>query len=107
MNGRVLELSLELLIRIAVRAGLPVVLQTGKDPAEAGVFVSGGPPPGRISPSKLADEARDELTESARRLSPEQRLEAHLKHSELVTALHRAGQQIQAPKRASPGRRST
>jgi predicted XRE-type DNA-binding protein len=30
MNGRVAELSLELLIRIAVRAGLPMVLQTGR-----------------------------------------------------------------------------
>ena len=41
MHGRVSQLSLELLIRIAVRAGLPVVLQTGKDAEEAGVFVVG------------------------------------------------------------------
>ena len=35
MHGRVTELSLELLIRIAVRAGMPLVLQTGRAPAEA------------------------------------------------------------------------
>jgi predicted XRE-type DNA-binding protein len=106
MNGRVTELSLELLIRIAVRAGLPLVLQTGKVPAEAGAFVSGAATPERIPRSKLADEARDALTQSARRLTPEQRLEAHLKHSELVTALHNAGQAHHAGKSARLSKRS-
>lgn len=93
MNGRVSALSLELLIRIAVRAGLPVVLQTGQAPEEAGVFVSGSDPPRHApSTSRVAEAARDALIESARRLTPEERLEAQLKHSELVTALHRAGQ---------------
>src|ERR1700683_1962209 len=41
MHGKVSQLSLELLIRIAVRAELPVVLQTGKDAEEAGAFVVG------------------------------------------------------------------
>ena len=106
MNGRVTELSLEFLIRVAVRAGLPVVLQTGKEPAEAGAFVSGAEAPERIPRSRLADEARNALTESAQRLTPEQRLEAHLKHSELVTALHNAGQAHHAGKSARSGKRS-
>jgi predicted XRE-type DNA-binding protein len=94
MNGNVATLSLELLIRIAVRAELPVVLQTGKAPEEAGAYRSGGSAGtvhGRTTRSELADEARAALTEHARQLTPEERLLAHLKHSELVMALHRAG----------------
>lgn len=92
MRGQVDAVSLELLLKVAVRAGLSVVLQTGKGAAEAGVYVSGitTSRPARIR-SRLADEARLAVSESIRSLSPEQRLEAHLKHNELVTALHRAG----------------
>ena len=91
MRGQVQAVSLELMLKIAVRAGLAVVLQTGKDAAEAGVYVSGvtASKPARIK-SRLAEVARREVIESARCLSPEQRLKAQLKHSELVTALHRA-----------------
>ena len=91
MRGQVQAVSLELMLKIAVRAGLSVVLQTGKDPAEAGVYVSGitTSKPGRIK-SRLAEEARHAVSESVRSLTPEKRLEAHLKHSEYVTALHRA-----------------
>jgi predicted XRE-type DNA-binding protein len=92
MRGQVEAVSLELMLKIAVRAGLSVVLQTGKDPAEAGVYVSGikTPRPARIK-SRLAEEARHAVSDSIRSLSPEKRLEAQLKHSELVTELHRAG----------------
>ena len=92
MRGQVDAVSLELMLKIAVRAGLSVVLQTGKDPAEAGVYVSGitTSKPARIK-SRLAEEARRAVSESVRSLTPEKRLEAQLKHSELVTALHRAG----------------
>jgi hypothetical protein len=92
MRGQVEAVSLELMLKIAVRAGLSVVLQTGKDPAEAGVYVSGitASKPARIK-SRLAEEARHAVSESVRSLSPEKRLEAQLKHSELVTELHRAG----------------
>jgi predicted XRE-type DNA-binding protein len=93
VNGRVSELSLELLIRIAVRAELPIVLQTGRDPSEAGVFVARSLSIGRAQQSKVAEGAQDALAESVRRLTPEQRLEAHLKHSELVMALHAAGRE--------------
>lgn len=91
MRGRVETLSLELLLRIAVRAGLPVVLQTGRDPAEAGVYASdlAASTPGRVR-SGLAEQARHAMNESVRSLTPEQRLQAQLQHSELVTALRRA-----------------
>jgi predicted XRE-type DNA-binding protein len=93
-NGRVSELSLELLLRIAVRAGLHLVLQIGAVPEEAGAFVGSPMPAARVGQrSKLADDARDALLASAREMTPEQRLNAHLKHSELVTSLHRAGRQ--------------
>jgi predicted XRE-type DNA-binding protein len=91
-NGRVSDLSLELLIRIAVRAGLLLVLQTGAVPEEAGAFVSNTVPDTRQGVrSKLADDARDELLAAARDMTPEQRLLAHVKHSELISKLHRAG----------------
>ena len=107
MNGRVAELSLELLIRIAVRAGLHLVLQTGNGPAEAGAFVAGGvnPSPSGLS-SKVAEGARAALLEMARRMTPEQRLDAQLQHSELVTALHHAGRAANA-KRLSRAKRGS
>jgi predicted XRE-type DNA-binding protein len=92
MRGQVEAISLELLLKVAMRAGLSVVLQTGKDAAEAGVYVSGisTSSPTRIH-SRLAEQARLAVSERVRSLSPERRLAAQLKHSELVTALHRAG----------------
>ena len=85
-------LSLELLIRIAVRAGLPVVLQTGQIPEEAGAFVSSERAPTRSKAgSALTDTARASLVERTRRLTPEQRLAAFFEHTQLVSALHQAG----------------
>lgn len=89
-HAQVADLSLELLIRIAVRAQLPLVLQTGKDPCEAGVFVANRAVPGRVPLSRLADQARADLERTARSLTPEQRLEAQLRHSELLAELHAA-----------------
>src|ERR1700691_904193 len=64
MHGKVSQLSLELLIRIAVRAELPVVLQTGKDAEEAGVFIAGRPPKeNSILKSKDAYAARQRVGE--------------------------------------------
>jgi len=90
-NGRVSDLSIELLIRIAVRAGLPITLQTGHVPQEAGAFISGLARASRASCSKLADKARESLMDSERRLTPAQRLEAFLEHNQLLAALHLAG----------------
>jgi predicted XRE-type DNA-binding protein len=107
MNGRVTELSLELLLRIAVRARLPVVLQTGSEPAEAGAFVSGTQEAERRRhKSIVAEQAREAVAQSAWQLTPEQRLEAHLKHTELVTALHEAGRAHHAGRSAVSGKRS-
>jgi len=102
MRGRVEAVSLELLLKLAVRLELPVVLQTGKDPSEAGVYASGLPEatPARL-PSRLADAARLAASESMRALTPAQRLEAHQKHSELVGALHRAGLEHGRPPRGT------
>jgi predicted XRE-type DNA-binding protein len=89
VRGQVADLSLELMIRIATRAKLQLVLLTGKDPAEAGVFVSGTALAGRAQRSRLADHARGELGATLQRLSPEQRLNAQLRHSELLADLRR------------------
>jgi predicted XRE-type DNA-binding protein len=96
VNGRVSDLSLELLIRIAVLAGLPMTLQTGRIPEEAGAFVSGTSIRGsRAHASALSDEARDSLARSERRLTPAQRLEAFLEHNQLVGELHAAGRKAE------------
>jgi len=91
-NGRVSDLSLELLIRVAVRAGLPITLQNGHAPQEAGAYLSSIHSRSRRGTlSKVADEAREALTQSEARLTPSQRLEAFLEHNQLMAALHQAG----------------
>jgi predicted XRE-type DNA-binding protein len=91
VHGRVADLSLELMIRIASRAQLQLVLLTGKSPAEAGVFVGGTAAAGRAQHSELADRAREALSARHGRLSPEQRLDAQLRHNELLADLRRGG----------------
>lgn len=90
MNGRVSDLSIEFLIRIAVRAGVPITLQTGHLPEDAGAFVSKLARGSADSRSKLADIARESLIASERRLTPTQRLEAFLEHNQLLATLHEA-----------------
>jgi hypothetical protein len=81
-----------LLHRIALRAGLAVTLQTGRNAEEAGAFVSGLARANAQAPgSKLAQEARRSLLESGRRLTPAERLEAFVEHNELLGAVHQAG----------------
>lgn len=105
INGRVSDLSLELLIRVAVRAGLALTLQTGLVPEEAGAFSSRArSPSSAASQSKLADAARQALIESQSALTPTQRLEAFLEHSQLLCALHEAGSVAEA-RRATRARR--
>ena len=107
VNGRVADLSLELLIRIAVRAGLAVVMQTGSVPEEAGAYLpgKGGGASGAAGPtSKLAQGARDALIDAARKLTPEQRLNAMLEQTELVSELHDAGRQLQRRRAPRAGR---
>lgn len=95
VNGRVSDLSLDLLIRIAVRAGLDLVLQLGAEPQEAGAFLSAARkhprPPIR---SKLADDAREERLAIQREMRPEQRLHVHIEHNKLLASLHHAGTRL-------------
>lgn len=91
INGRVSDLSIEFLLRVAVRAGLPITLQTGRDAEEAGAFVSGlARGNTRALGSKLARQARESLSESERRLTPAERLEAFLEHNQLLGAFQQA-----------------
>lgn len=97
VNGRVSDLSLELLIRIATRGGLCMALQTGQVPEEAGAFVAGALPlESRAQASPLSDEARNGLTRFERGLTPAERLEAFVEHNQLVGALHAAGRSAEA-----------
>jgi predicted XRE-type DNA-binding protein len=92
VNGHTSDLSLELLLRVAVRAGLRIALQVGRTPQEAGAFVS----PGRSSsvrafPSKIAATGQASLKKSLRELTPAQRLEAFLEHNQLASELRESG----------------
>jgi predicted XRE-type DNA-binding protein len=90
-NGHTSDLSLELLLRIAVRAGLRITLQTGLVPQEAGAFVSAGRPSARAFPSKIAASARASLEESLRAMTPVERLEAFVEHNQLAHELRETG----------------
>lgn len=92
INGRVSDLSLELLVRTAARAGLAMTLHIGRVPQEAGAFASKGyAPPARTSRSRLGESARESLSHSESRLTPTERLQAFLEHNQLLGALHHAG----------------
>lgn len=97
VNGHTSDLSLELLLRIAVRAGLRITLQTGLIPQEAGAFVSAGQPSSiRKFPSKIAADTHASLKESLRVLTPAQRLEIFLEHNQLASELRETGRAAQA-----------
>lgn len=98
VNGHTSDLSLELLLRVAVRAGLRMTLQIGLIPREAGAFVSAGrPSSARSFPSKIAADTRASLKESLRKLTPAQRVEAFLEHNQLASELRETGRAAQAP----------
>jgi predicted XRE-type DNA-binding protein len=97
-NGHTADLSLELLLRIAVRAGLRITLQTGLIPGEAGAFVSAArSSSARAFPSKIADSAHASLKKSLLELTPAQRLEAFVEHNQLTHELREAGRAARAP----------
>ncbi len=97
INGRVSDVSLELLIRTAARAGLPMTLQTGRVPQEAGAFVSGTySRSSRAVRSKLGEGARESLSQAASRLTPTERLQAFVEHNQLLGTLHQAGRVAEA-----------
>jgi predicted XRE-type DNA-binding protein len=97
INGHVSDISLELLIRVAVRAGLPMTLQTGRVPQEAGAFRSiARSRSTRVFRSKLGDAARQFQLQSEASLTPSQRLEAFLEHNQSLGALNQAGRVAEA-----------
>jgi len=97
VNGHTSNLSLELLLRIAVRAGLRITLQTGLFPQEAGAFSSAGrPSSARAFPSKVAARTHTSMKGSLRELTPAQRLEAFLEHNQLASELCETGRAAQA-----------
>ena len=80
VNGHTSNLSLELLLRIAVRAGLRITLQTGLFPQEAGAFSSAGrPSSARAFPSKVAARTHTSMKGSLRELTP-----AHLELPRMI-----------------------
>lgn len=98
VNGHTSDLSLELLLRVAVRAGLRITLQTGLIPQEAGAYVAAArPSSAREFPSKIAARTHGLLKESLRKLTPAQRLEAFLEHNQLASELRETGRAAQAP----------
>lgn len=97
VNGRVSDVSLELLLRTAARAGLSMTLHTGRIPQEAGAFLVGAPSrASRHSLSRLGEQARESLSQSAKRLTPSERLQAFVEHNQLLGALHHAGRAAEA-----------
>lgn len=106
LNGRVSDLSVEFLLRLAMRAGLAMTLQTGRDAEEAGAFISGlARDTVQAQRSRLAQDARRSLLESGRRFTPAERLEAFVEHNELLGALHQAGRAAERRRVAGlPGR---
>lgn len=97
VNGHTSDLSLELLLRIAVRAGLRITLQSGLIPQEAGAFISNRrPSSNRAYPSKIAARTHSAINESLRELTPAERLEAFVEHNQLASELREAGRAAQA-----------
>lgn len=105
VHGRVRDLSLELLLRIAVRAGVTVSVLTGREPSEAGAFASSTRSArGRARNSVVANQAREALLESERRLSPAERLNAFIEQSELLCELREAGRAAERRRLATAAR---
>jgi transcriptional regulator with XRE-family HTH domain len=91
INGQTDSLSIEFLIRIAIRAGLSLSLLFSDVPEEAGAHLTKRNARSSTGASRLADEARDSTEAANRRLTPSQRLEAFLEHNQLLAELNRAG----------------
>ena len=104
VNGRVADLSVELLLRVAVRARMPITLMTGRTPQEAGAYVSTLDALGQDAPrSKLAELPRDSVRRAQDQLTPSQRLDAFLEHNQHIAELRKP---IGASVEPKHGRRS-
>lgn len=83
VRGQITRLSLELLIRIAVRARIPIVMQFGTAPEEAGARLMSEHVTARVH-------LQDALVEVARQLTPEQRLNVMLELSQAAARARRS-----------------
>lgn len=92
-RGRVDNLSLELLIRISVRAGLALKLTVGPEVEDAAVSrVEGSSSPVRQRPySAVASAARKTLEAAEARMTPDERLAALIAHADAMAELAEAG----------------
>jgi histone acetyltransferase (RNA polymerase elongator complex component) len=81
-------------------------MQIGDVPEEAGAYVfRKNDTAAATSPkSRVSESARDALVEAARKLTPEQRLNAMLEQTQLVSELHVAGRKAEIPRARKPGR---
>jgi transcriptional regulator with XRE-family HTH domain len=92
INGQTDSLSIEFLIRVAIRAGVSLTLLFSDVPEEAGAHLTNrNARSSTRGTSRLADEARDSIEAANRRLTPSQRLQAFLEHNQLLAELNRAG----------------
>ncbi|MEZ5458403.1 MAG: hypothetical protein R3E65_03415 [Steroidobacteraceae bacterium] len=80
LNGRVSSVSLEFLIRVAVRARLKFVLQVGRAPSEAGAFVQFARNGVRTKSQPSCAPTRSIVSA----LTPSERLAVQLRLSELL-----------------------
>jgi predicted XRE-type DNA-binding protein len=103
-SGRVHDLSIEFLLKVAIRAGLVLTLQTGREAKEAGAFISGLSRSKGANESKLANDARKSVEASGKHLSPARRLEAFLQHNQLLAVLHQAGRAAEHKRVSQPPR---
>ena len=104
INGQTYKLSIEFLIRAAVRAGLSLTLFTGDVAEPAGVFVTQrDAPSSAVGTSRLGDPARAATEAANRRLTASQRLEAFLEHNQRLAELHRAGRPVSRISTSRPG----
>ncbi|MBS0373686.1 MAG: XRE family transcriptional regulator [Proteobacteria bacterium] len=102
-NGDTVGLSLELLLRIAVRAGMRMTLHTGFVPQEAGAFVSAGlRSPTRVYPSRVAASAGAAMRDPLRLQTPAERLEIFLEHNELTHEFRASGLASEAIAKSIP-----
>jgi predicted XRE-type DNA-binding protein len=98
VNGHTADLSLELLLRIAVRAGLRITLQTGRIAQEAGAFVAAGRlSQDRTFPSAIATGTHAALKASLRGLTPAQRIDVFLEHNQLASEWRESARAAAAP----------
>ncbi len=96
-RGQIRNLSLELLLRITVRARLPLTLLTGTTPEEAAVYRTIPDTRQSLSGrSTIADTARRARAASEARRTPEQRLVAFVNHNILIAEFRRSARRALA-----------